>query len=151
MARTYTPERLDDMTLTPDELSKFNYYCFVEWGVNLETARRIFRSGQKVRERSTRVNKKRYQRRKQQATAEKAGPSSPSSTDSETKQRLIATAQRIRKALTPPTSPPRTPTFVDVTPPDTPTPPDSYPPTPSPGVIPRIVPTGMGTSDYITK
>lgn len=150
MARTYTPERLDDMTLTSDELSKFNYYCFVEWGVNLETARRIFHSGLKVRERSTRVNKKRYQKRKQQATAEKA-LGSPSSTDSETKQRLIDTARRIRKALTPPTSPPKTPTFVDVTPPDTPAPPDSYPPTPSPGVIPRIVPTGMGTSDYITK
>lgn len=138
MARTYTPERLDNMTLTQDELNKFNYYCFAEWGVNLEMARRIFQIGLTTRDRTSRLNKRRYQRRKQKALAAKtAPPDSPSSTDSETKQALIAAAQRARRAMTPPTSPPKTPTFVDITPPDTPAPPDSYPPTPSPGVIPQ--------------
>lgn len=164
MARTYTPERLDNMTLTPDELNKFNYYCFCEWGVNLNEVRDLYQIGLTTRNRIKRLNKRRYLRRKEKALAAKiAPPDSTSSTDSETKQALIATAQRVRQAMTPPTSPPKTPTFVDITPPDTPAPPvsypptpsptplDSYPPTPSPGVIPRIVPTGMDTSDYVTK
>lgn len=138
MARTYTPDSIVEMTLTAEELSKFNYYCFVEWGVNLDMARRIFASGLKVRERASRINRRRYLRKKEAAA--NPPPRSPSSTDSETKQALIAAAQRARMALTPPTTPPKTPS-----------PPDSYPPTPSPGAIPRIVPTGMDTSDYVTE
>jgi hypothetical protein len=125
MARTFTPERLDDMTLTQDDINKFNYYCFAQWGITLDVANHLVTIGRNFQQRTRRLNQRRNAKKRALAAAA-AVPASPSSssTDSETKHRLIDTAKRIRKALTPPASPPKTPSprFI-------------YPPTPSPSMI----------------
>lgn len=163
MARTVNrEEQMSDMTtrtLTGEELARLNYLCFIEWGENLDGVRQMVEIARRLRRSNHKSYVNRKSRRKHtngshefhivEAPAmmplvDYSGTSSSSmnsSLESGSPNSLIAAAERVRKALTPPDSPPKISYSLKST------------PTPSPVTygfdVMEVLPTGIDSSNYI--